>query len=198
MRIKTIATALTLVGAALVPVLPAGSASAGFATCKDERTGKDMTVTVLGGSGSDNPWVVNGNVASTLAGDDRIFLDQITDGPFPSDTVTCGDGDNDWIGSYIAQPTGSISARGGTGADTLIGGTNDDYLNGNAGTDNLIGNDGNDHLKGEDGNDNLWGGEGNDYIDAGEGSDIIDGGPGIDTCVGGDDKAYIINCEKFS
>ncbi|MBT2207919.1 MULTISPECIES: calcium-binding protein [Actinomadura] len=195
MRIKAIAATLTLFGAALTPALSAGPASATSTTCLDERTGKDMTATVPAGAGADNIWVVNGNVVSAQAGDDRIFLDQVTDGPFPSDAVTCGDNGDDWIGSYLAQPSGSIAARGGTGADTLLGGTAGDFLNGNAGTDNLIGNDGDDRLKGEDGNDNLWGGDGNDFIDGGAGNDIIDGGPGVDTCVGGDGSAYTVNCE---
>ncbi|WP_067467797.1 calcium-binding protein [Actinomadura macra] len=198
MQLRTILGTLTLLGAALSPVGAAGPASAAAATCLDERTGQPLTVTVTGTAQNDNIWASNGQVITTLAGDDRVFLDQISDGPFGSDVVACGDGENDWIGSFVVQPTGSVSARGGTGADTLIGGTAPDYLNGNAGTDNLIGHDGDDKLKGEDGNDNLWGGDGNDVIDGGGGHDIIDGGPGYDTCNGGDGSAFTVNCEAGS
>ncbi|WP_165495104.1 calcium-binding protein [Actinomadura roseirufa] len=200
MRIRTILTTMTLLGAALHPAVASAAPATGGtnATCPDERTGGALTVTVNGTTGNDNIWASNGQVISAQAGDDRVFLDQITDGPFGSDVVVCGDGENDWIGYFLAQPTGSVAARGGTGADTLLGGSNNDYLNGNAGTDNLFGNDGDDRLKGEDGNDNLWGGDGNDVIDGGGGHDVIDGGPGHDKCIGGEGTLYTVNCEEIS
>ncbi|QXJ20173.1 hypothetical protein AGRA3207_000836 [Actinomadura graeca] len=199
MQLRTILGTLTLLGAALTPVASAVPSAAEAASCVDERTGQSMTVRVTGSTGFDNLWAVTGDVISAQSGDDRIFLDQISDGPFGSDVVACGDGENDWIGFFLAQPTGTLAARGGTGADTLLGGSNSDFLNGNAGTDTLIGNDGDDTLKGEDGNDNIWGGDGNDVIDGGDGHDIIDGGPGRDTCKGGEERNfYTVNCEVFS
>jgi Ca2+-binding RTX toxin-like protein len=193
MRSRSVVAALALAGATLaVPTATAMAAGPAFSTCKDLRTGNNLTVTRSGTAGYDNLWLRSGDVSSAQSGDDRIFLDQVDNGPFGTDVVVCADGDNDTVAFLEAPPQGTVSALGGAGADTIIGGPANDYLNGNAGVDTVLGNDGNDTLWGEGGNDNLYGGEGDDIIDAGPDQDLVDGGPGEDTCKNAE---FVVNCE---
>lgn len=113
----------------------------------------------------------NATLASGLAGDDRMYID---------DSVT---------------PTGDYDLSGGTGNDTLEGGTADGTLSGDAGDDSLWDN-GADTLYGGDGNDNLYlegtpgdmtpidgladGGAGNDHISTDSAGVTLTGGAGTD------------------
>ena len=68
----------------------------------------------------------------------------------------------------------NITARGGSGDDTLIGGAGNDRLDGGSGDDRLFGGAG---------KDRLTGGSGDDYLDGGAGKDIQMGGSGSNTVV---------------
>jgi len=66
----------------------------------------------------------------------------------------------------------NITARGGSGDDTMTGGAGNDRLDGGGGDDRIFGGAG---------NDRLTGGSGDDYLNGGAGKDILSGGSGDDT-----------------
>jgi Ca2+-binding RTX toxin-like protein len=68
----------------------------------------------------------------------------------------------------------NITARGGSGDDTMRGGAGNDRLDGGSGDDRVFGGAG---------NDRLTGGSGDDYLDGGAGKDILGGGSGDNTVV---------------
>ena len=68
----------------------------------------------------------------------------------------------------------NITARGGSGDDTMIGGAGNDRLDGGSGDDRIFGGAG---------NDRLTGGSGDDYLNGGAGKDILSGGSGDNTVV---------------
>ena len=68
----------------------------------------------------------------------------------------------------------NITARGGSGDDTMTGGAGNDRLDGGSGDDRIFGGAG---------NDRLTGGSGDDYLNGGAGKDILSGGSGDNTIV---------------
>ncbi|RFS87204.1 calcium-binding protein [Actinomadura spongiicola] len=209
MRIRPIIGTLTLLGAALGPVAAAGPAHADSATCRDQKSGLNLTVTKPGTPDADALLLIQTDVSSGLDGDDWFFHDAVEDSPFSSDVVICGDAGSDSIGFINSPARGTLSVLGGDDGDSIRGGGNGDILNGNKGTDTIWGLDGDDHILGEGGvdtlhgglgkddirggddNDNLFGNEGDDTINGDNGWDLIDGGPGHDTCYG----EVTVNCE---
>jgi hypothetical protein len=73
-----------------------------------------------------------------------------------------------------------LTARGGSGADTLRGGPGNDELRGESGNDLLLGDAGADQLFGGAGDDELLGQTGNDRLSGGGGDDRLAGGSGDD------------------
>lgn len=72
-----------------------------------------------------------------------------------------------------ADVDANITARGGSGDDTMIGGKGNDRFDGGSGDDELIGRDGNDSLKGGSGDDKLRGDGGRDDLDGGSGNNKV-------------------------
>ena len=68
----------------------------------------------------------------------------------------------------------NITARGGSGDDTMMGGAGNDRFDGGSGDDRILGGAG---------NDRLTGGSGDDYLNGGTGKDVMSGGAGDNTVV---------------
>ena len=128
------------------------------------------------------------------------------------DAVLLGRGGDDVIESNLL--TGTMTAFGGSGKDSIFGGDGADWINGGghyAGdtipaattdddADHIQGGDGNDHIWGNsqfagqgsvDGGDDIYGGAGRDYINGNAGADSIFGGDGADRLYGGADNDTI-------
>lgn len=113
-----------------------------------------------------------------------------------------GDGDDTFALTRDLDPSGSISVRGGPGADLIVGGEQfagagrvqtdliDQRLDGGPGDDDVRGGFGDDVLVGGAGNDRLDGGEGRDTFDAGSAADA----GGADTFVTDDGLAERATC----
>ncbi|MBB2940952.1 Ca2+-binding RTX toxin-like protein [Actinoplanes lutulentus] len=82
--------------------------------------------------------------------------------------------------SIVNRSDLSMTATGGTAADTVHGGPRGDVLRGETGNDKLYGHGGADTLEGRTGNDLLDGGPGNDRLDGFVGNDRVYGGAGDD------------------
>jgi Ca2+-binding RTX toxin-like protein len=67
----------------------------------------------------------------------------------------------------------NITAKGGSGDDTMIGGKGNDNFDGGSGDDTLIGGAGNDKLKGGSGDDYVRGDAGHDSLDGGSGNNQV-------------------------
>jgi Ca2+-binding RTX toxin-like protein len=87
---------------------------------------------------------------------------------------------------------GSVTLRGGAGADELTGSNFADLLVGGADADAITGYSGDDELRGDDGDDELRGNDGADLIVGGLGSDSFIGGSGDDTFEAADGVAVAI------
>lgn len=103
-------------------------------------------------------------------------------------------GGNKLIVNGASEASGSLTAKGGAGADTLIGGGGTDQLTGGGGNDTLTGNAGRDLLDGGGGDDVLTGGDGSDVLTAGAGVDILRGGDNADTLLFG---AHLTSADRI-
>ena len=130
-----------------------------------------------GTDGADTLHISNAQMPNTLAGS---FFDVELNGrhkimskaELEATTFDLRGGDD----TLIVDPdvVANITARGGSGDDTMRGGAGNDRLDGGSGDDRLLGGSG---------NDRLTGGSGDDYVDGGAGKDIQIGGSGTNTVV---------------
>lgn len=134
---------------------------------------------------------------STFAGDDRVFINDLSGIGLEILSVNGGLGNDVIQGADCAV---SLVGRGEEGDDIMFGGSADDIFFGDEGVDIIIAGDGDDSLSGGDdndqllagpGNDVLFGGDGHDDFKAGAGDDILLGGEGNDFLDGGDDTDFI-------
>ena len=73
-----------------------------------------------------------------------------------------------------------MTARGGSGNNTIVGGPKHDDLYADGGNDKIYGNGGNDYIYSDSGNDLIYGGAGDNDLKGGPGNDTIYGGPNFD------------------
>ncbi|GIH09349.1 hypothetical protein Rhe02_74160 [Rhizocola hellebori] len=128
--------------------------------------GTNLSITMLGGSGSDELRGGDGNETIIgLHGDDKVYA---------------GAGND-----YASAGSGRDYVDGQGGDDIISGGLGDDVLYGLSGNDKISGGEGNDYLEGATGDDVVHGGAGNDIVSGGRDNDQIDGGTGDDVMYGG-------------
>jgi Ca2+-binding RTX toxin-like protein len=158
-------------GTGPVPVPAAGGLFEGL-----QNALNDMPID-KGTDGADTLHISNASMPDTLAGS---FFDVELNGrhkimskaELEATTFDLRGGDD----TLIVDPdvVANITARGGSGDDTMRGGAGNDRLDGGSGDDRLFGGAG---------NDRLTGGSGDDYLDGGAGKDIQIGGSGNNTVV---------------
>lgn len=85
-------------------------------------------------------------------GDDHLNLGGWRSDRHPRAVVDAGDGDDDVIGTILAD-----DLRGGAGNDRLVGRSDIDRVDGGAGDDVVAGDGDSDHVVGGPGSDRLWG-----------------------------------------
>lgn len=93
-----------------------------------------------------------------------------------------------WIRVYTGDKNDTITnktdlgmtARAGSGHNTIVGGPRHDELYADGGNDKIWGGAGNDYIYSDSGNDTIYGGPGSNDLKGGPGNDTIWGGPGFD------------------
>jgi Ca2+-binding RTX toxin-like protein len=159
---------------------------------------------VLTGNGNDHI-TVSAPLATALCGgpgDDVIVGGPGTDllaGAAGSDMLSGGGGDDflradrqsgssgtaPFCEAEPADPPGSNTLNGGSGADLVVGDAGDDVLHGGGDGDVVFGRPGADDVHGDDGEDLLAGQDDADRLDGGPGRDVLSGGAGTDHLEGG-------------
>ncbi|HEY5976644.1 MAG TPA: calcium-binding protein [Solirubrobacterales bacterium] len=169
-RLRTLATALTLLCLLGAVLAVAGQAVRGLGTQR----------------AVDGPHATCAGKRATIATRDRTIHgtkapDVIVTGRGPD--VIHGAGGND----VICGGAGRDVINGDRGKDRLFGMAADDVLHGGRGSDDLDGGEGSDRVSGNTGNDQVDGGPGDgDKADGGPGDDDVGGGSGdFDTVLGG-------------
>jgi Ca2+-binding RTX toxin-like protein len=166
----------------------------GSQTFDDTLVGSSFTDALYGYGGND--------VLIANAGND--YLDGDFNAPAGADTMTGGQGDDDYVVNHVDDEVVETSGQGidlvvssidytlpthvddltlltAGGAIDGIGNTLANFMAGNASDNRLQGVDGNDTLLGFDGNDILEGGAGTDRLEGGNGADRLRGGDGNDS-----------------
>ena len=205
--LPALASAVSLVGAALVGAAPAQAADNALTVALNTQTG-EATVTApsgMAGFGDEEELQISIDTPAyvfTLAGTaSHTFVAGPNCIGMTSTTVTCS--------SVMQMPTSAVTvdmskAAGGTtvvimdgqyepsltfyggpGTDYVQGGFADDQILGGPGNDDLFGGPGDDKISGDAGDDNVEGEEGNDSVGGGADNDYVTGDEGFDRMTGG-------------